>query len=401
MNYYIGLLAMAFSVGLHAQTKVAFFIVKTGDPTSSMRVVLDGPPVGDFADSSKYRVVALNSSLPGGQWKWIDLASVKINVDNTVDLIPVNATEVKGAAQLQLLVGSMPGVALTKEKPLSSGFGKATKDKSDVYISLTYSPGLSATPQYSIDTSVGLLFPLRPAATNDFGYLGFLAAVKTDKRPQADPDSYRLFGVYQRAIRHAPLGPAQGVLFTWLVAGGEFERQANNINFISSPLVEIPIRLRGEVNNKKTIIPVLVPEFGMELGTNLKNAVTPAGQGIIGRGVLGATLGVTVNPTLKLFQAVHLTSSYKVRLPATSEVFTNTTTNTAGKVVDVPFLSTKPRHYIKNELGFTLWDPISFTITHEYGAIPPAFRLIDHKVSIGFVLTLQQKQRLTSGLAGK
>jgi len=83
------------------------------------------------------------------------------------------------------------------------------------------------------------------------------------------------------------------------------------------------------------------------------------------------------------------------------EVFTDTATNSSGKTVDVPFLSTKPRHYIKNELGFTLWDPISLTITHEYGDIPPAFRLVDHKVTIGLTLSLQQNLRMTSGLTGK
>jgi hypothetical protein len=63
---------------------------------------------------------------------------------------------------------------------------------------------------------------------------------------------------------------------------------------------------------------------------------------------------------------------YKRWLPARQEVLTNTMTNSPEKLIDVPFLSTNPRQYIKDELGFTLWEPLSLTITHEYGDIPPA-----------------------------
>lgn len=384
-----------------AKSKVVFFNVKTGDPGYTMEVVLDGKPEGDYADKTKYRVVALSSWLPGGEWKWIDVANVKINADNTVDITPTNPAEVKGASQLMLLVGSDPGVFRTKYEEPQPGVKKATKDASDVYINLSYSPSINGPPQYSIDTSIGMLFPVDAGAKADYGSLGFLAAVKTDKRKTADPDSYRFFGVYQRVLTHRAYWPVQGALFTWLLGGAEFERQAKNTNFISSPLLDFPIRLRGQINSKKAVVPVLIPEIGMEFGNNFGNAVNSAGQGAIARGVLGGNLSVTFNPKFKLFQGIHLTSNYKLRLPAKAEVFTNTTTDASGKTVDVPFLSTKPRHYVKNELGFTLWDPISFTITHEYGVIPPAFRLVDHKVSIGFTLALQQNLRMTSGLTGK
>jgi hypothetical protein len=384
-----------------AKNKVVFFNVKIGDPSFSMEVVLDGKPEGDYADKTKYRVIALSSSLPGGTWKWIDIADLKIKPDNTIDITPTNAVDVKGAAQLMLMVGSDPGVFRTKYEETQAGVKKGTKDTSDVYINLSYSPGINGPQQYSIDTSIGLLFPLDAEAKADYGSLGFLAAVKTDKRATADPDSYRLFGVYQRGLTHKAYWPVQGLLFTWLIGGVEFERQAKNTNFISSPLLDFPIRLRGRINDKKAVVPVLIPELGMEVGNNFGNAVNSSGQGAIARGVLGGNLSLTFNPKLKLFQGIHLTSSYKLRLPAKAEVFTDTTTNASGKTVDVPFLSTKPRHYIKNELGFTLWDPISFTITHEYGAIPPAFRLVDHKVSVGFTLALQQNLRMTTGLTGK
>jgi len=384
-----------------AKNKITFFNVKTNDPTFSMEIILDSKPEGDYADRGKYRVVALSSSLPGGEWKWVDLSEVRFNADNSIDLVPKNPVDVQNAAQLMVLVGTNPGVFKTKYEEPKPGVKKASKETSDVYINLSYSPAINSPPQYSIDTSVGLLFPLAPKESTDYGSLGFLGAVKTDKRKQADPDSYRVFGAYQIAAKKEPIWPLQGVLFTWLIGGAEFERQAKNTNFISSPLLDFPLRLRGEINTQKAVVPVLIPEIGMEVGNNFGNAVNPGGQGFIARGVLGGNFSVTFNPKAKLFQGIHLTSNYKLRLPAREEVFTDTTTNSSGKVIDVPFLSTKPRHYIKNELGFTLWEPFSFTITHEYGDIPPAFRLVDHKVTIGLTLAFQQNLRMTSSLTGK
>ncbi|MGD0586746.1 MAG: hypothetical protein ABSA86_13415 [Oryzomonas sp.] len=395
------LILLLTCIPCQAKNKVAYFNVKEHDPKSTLEVVLDSKPEADYADKTKYKVVSLSSLWPGGRWKAIEIVEVKINGDNTVDITPADPSEIKQAAKLMLLVGNDPGVYNSSVPKPQTGLVKGTGKSSDVYVNLSYSPGISGPPQYSIDTSVGLLFQLPSETTRDYGALGFLGAVKTDKRPTADPDSYRFFGVYQHVLTHKAYWPLQGVLFTWLAGGSEFERKANNINFISSPLLDFPIRLRGRIDNNKQVVPVLIPEIGMEIGDNFMNAVNPNGQGAIARGVLGGNLTVSFDPKMKQLQSIHLMSSYKLRLPARAEVFTNTMTNASGTTVDVPFLTTKPRHYIKNELDFTLWDPISLSVTHQYGDIPPAFRLVDHTVTIGLTLALQHKSQLESGFAGK
>jgi hypothetical protein len=384
-----------------AKNKVIFFNVVQHDPKCTLEAVLDSKPEADYADKTKYRLITYSSLWPDDLWKGIKIADVKINGDNTVCITPADQNEINQAEKLMLQVGNDPGVLITEIPKPQTGLVKGTGKSSDVYVNLSYSPGISGSPQYSIDTSVGLLFPLYPNPKTDYGTLGFLGAVKTDKRPTADPDSYRFFGVYQRDLTHKAYWPLQGVLFTWLLAGSEFERKANNTNFISSPLLDFPIRSRGRIDNNKQVVPVLIPEIGMEIGDNFMNAVNPAGQGAIARGVLGGNLSVTFNPKMKHFQSLNLTSNYKLRLPASAEVFTNTVTNATGTTVDVPFLSTKPRHYIKNELDFTFWDPISLSVTHQYGDIPPAFRMVDHTVTIGLTLTLKQTQQPDSGLVGK
>jgi hypothetical protein len=396
------LIFLATTATSSAKNKVAFLNVAS--PDYHIEVILDSAPTGDYLDKTKYRVVSLTSNLPGGEWKWIGLSEVRISPGNSrIILIPEIPADVQNAAQLMLLVGSEPGVMRTKQyEPPKEALQKSTKEASDLYLNLSFSPGINSPQQYSIDAALGTLFPILPSSDSNFGSFGFLAAVKTDKRKKADPDSYRVFGVYERPLTASSLWPLQGVIFTWLFAGTEFERQAKNTNFISSPLLDFPLRLRGStIHNQKQIVPILTPEIGLEIGKNFENAVNSGGQGIIARGIVGGNLSVIFSPKLKLFQAIHLTSGYKLRLPATDEVFTLTKLDAKGQTVDAPSLNTKPRHYIKNELGFTLWDPLSFTITHEYGEIPPAFRLVDHKVSVGLTLAVQQTNKISAALTTK
>ena len=384
-----------------AKTKVVFLNV---DPrTQNVEVVLDSDPKGDYLDASKYHLVGINSALPNGELHWIALSDVNISsTDKIVILVPQNPAEIKATKQLMLFVASEPAITQSKyEKNPDKPAEKPSKASSDIYLNGTYSPAINSAAQYSIETSIGLLFPLAPSSEANYGSLGFLGTVNSDKRPNVDPDSYRVFGVYQRALNKEPHWPLEGILFTGLIAGAEFDRKANNVNFISSPIFDFPIRLRGEIHNKGSLVPVLTPELGMEFGNNFRNAINPNGQGFIARGLAGATLGVDFKSKVAFFQSLHLANTYRVRLPVFAEVYTLTTTNAAGKSVDVPSLSTQARHYIKDELDFVLWKPLSFAITHEYGTLPPAFRLIDQKVSIGFTFALQPKGDLQGQLTGK
>lgn len=394
-------LLLFIAVCCSAKNKVLFLNVDPG--TQNVKVVLDSDPAGDYVDASQYHLVAMSSSLPGAELRWIPLARVEIKPGNKiVTLVPKNPGDIVAAKQLMLFVAAEPAVAQSKyEKNPEEPAGKPSKESSDIYLNGSYSPGIHSPPQYSIDASVGLLFPIAPSSETNYGSLGLLATVDSDRRPTADPDSYRLFGVYQRALTNQPHWPLEGVLFTWLFAGAEFDRKANNINFISSPLLDFPIRLRGKIHSKTDAVPVLTPEIGMEVGDNFTSAINPNGQGFIARGVLGAKLSVDYKPNLTLFQNIHLASDYKLRLPAEAQVFTLTRTNAAGKTVDVPSLSTQPRNYIRNEISFALWKPLSFSVTHEYGALPPAFRLVDNKVTIGFTLAIEPKNALQGELTGK
>jgi len=308
--------------------------------------------------------------------------------------------ELTGAAQLIVKFGTKditvyqiatPSGAGHPAKPPSgtSAGPAANKQNSDIYLSGTYSPAINSPPQYQIDGSAALMWDL-DKQHYDRGQLGFLAAVTTDKRRQVDPDSYRVFAAYQNTPLLRWIGPVQGILFTWLIGGVETDRKANNINFITSPSLDFPIRLFPSVIRAGTQpMAVLTPTVGFETGENFHNAVTPNESRGVFRGVLGGTLVARFDPKLPGFKGIELSSAYTLRLPVVDEIFTNTKT-VNGQAVDVPFLGTNPRHYIKEELDLKVTNNFSLAIKHEYGAIPSAFRMVDHKVSVGLTYSLRQ-----------
>lgn len=372
------------------------------DPLNcNIDVYLRSSSLKGWNDPKSWTIVALD---PSG-----NVTKVEINrfEDNSAfsmfSMITADRPEdspVSKASQLIIRFGSKELTMLSLPQPACGGIAKPTKPTSelkpasgkqnaDLYLSGTYSPAINSAPQYQIDSSAALMWDIDKQNTS-YGQLGFLAAVTTDKRKEVDPDSYRVFAAYQNTPVRQWFGPVQGILFTWLVGGAETDRKANNINFITAPSLDFPSRIFPKKINAGTVpMAILTPTIGVEAGHNFHNAVTPnTGRGVF-RGVIGGSFLFRFNPKIPGFKGVELSSAYKLRLPAVDEIFTSTKM-VNGKAVDVPFLSTKPRYYIKEQLDFKLTDAFSLTLKHEYGAIPPAFRMADHKASVGFTYSLRQ-----------
>lgn len=394
-----------------AKNKITLFEV---DPqTSAVVVLLDSKPSGDFLLPANYRVATLAAD---GSLKWLDIKPLVINPEKvTVRLEPVNPDDTRNAKQILLFIATEGlvnqtsfGPQIKGVKPSKGGDGSAQKGSDstqtaskseDIFVNGSYSPGIHSAPQYTIDTSVGILFPVRGSISD---YLGFLGTVNTNNRPTADPDSYRFFGVYEKVLPVGPVGYLQGLSAYWLFGGMEFDRKANNVNFISSPLLDFPMKLRRRpIVTGNELIPFLTLETGMELGDNFTNAIHSNGQGFIARGLFGAQFSLTFKPKFPGLQNIKVSSSYKLRLPFEDEVFTNTKTNAAGKAIDEPYLTTKARNYIKNQIGFGILKDLSFTVTHEYGELPPAFRFIENKVTLGFTYAIEPKNSVQGALTGK
>jgi hypothetical protein len=312
-----------------------------------------------------------------------------------------SAATIANASQIIVNFGSKVIVVAPPKKSGSVGGGQSgapvaaasNKQTSDIYLSGSYSPGFKgADPQYSLEGSVAVMFDLNKKHL-EYGQLGFVASVKTDKRKKVDPDSYRLFLAYQNVLKSNWWGPnksIQGVQLTWLAAGTEFDRKGKNTNFITAPYLDFPIRLfPSHIRSGTVPMAVLTPSIGFETGWNFHNAVPPnKGSGIF-RGFFGADLLFRFNPNIPGFKGIEFANSYVLRAPAIEEIYT-LSKKVNNQDVDDSFLNRKPRHYVKSALTFKLNDYFGITTTYEYGMLPPVFRRIDHKVSIGFTFSAKQ-----------
>jgi hypothetical protein len=276
-----------------------------------------------------------------------------------------------------------------------------SKQGAAVYFSGLYSPSIGSPPQYSVDAVVNPTFHLttdNPCEPR----LGFNAQVKTDKRATVDPDSYVVSPSFNTFVFGCGASDAsrfsgRSVLLNWNVFGPEFEAKGKDLNLISAPMLSDSFRLwpfpSTPTTTKEFFTAYLSPTAGLEFGTNLKNGVEPNGSGTILRGVAGADLSARflLPENFMKVKKVLLSSSYRARLPAFSEISTNTIMPAGStKPKDIFTLSRSTRNHVQNELDFLFTDSWGITIKHEYGRIPPAFRLVDNTTSVGLVFMFSQ-----------
>jgi hypothetical protein len=361
--------------------------------THIIDVYLTPTSVPGWNDLSNWTVIAIDGA---NNVSKVELASIKADSDNTMfSLIPANTgagSPIATATQVVLRYGART-MAIYQVPAPGGGEPPATapgtKQNSDLYLNFSFSPRIHSAPQYTIDVSLGMMWDLDKQNWKK-GQLGFVGSVKTDKRKKVDPDSYRAFLAYQNTPLVEPVGKLQGIMFTWLT-GSEFDHKADNVNFITAPYLDFPIRL---LPKEKTIrattkpLAVFAPLIGFEAGHNFHNALNPHSSGIL-RSVTGASMLFHFNPKLPALQGIEINAAYTLRLPLKQEIYT-LTKSVDGQDVDDPFLGKNPRHYAKVESNFKFTDAFAFTIKYEYGAIPPAFRKQDHKVTVGFTYSIRQ-----------
>jgi hypothetical protein len=231
--------------------------------------------------------------------------------------------------------------------------------------------------------------------------LGLNAQVETDKRPTINPDSYFVspsFSVFALGCGadSVTMFSGRSVLFSWNILGPEFEAKGKDLNIVTAPMLSDFFRIwplpSTPTTTKEPFTLYLSPTIGLEVGTNTENGAEAHGSGTVLRGVAGADLTARfLPPKNSVLKKVLLSSSYRARIPAFSEISTDTVTISGStKTKDVYSLSSATRNYVQSELDFLLTDTWGITLKHEYGRIPPAFRLVDNTASVGLVFMFSQ-----------
>ena len=234
-------------------------------------------------------------------------------------------------------------------------------------------------PVYNIDVTVGS--PVKDFELDGEPWrLSANATFKTADRRDADPDSYLLSAKVGR-IFPANLGNAGPFMdFQWDVIRAEFSRKEESSNIVTAPVLTLSNRLFAVLREDKTPKAAMDMDLlgGLELGRNLQDKIVPEGYGGIVRVVPGMALYAVFPGGLGLNE-VRWTTTYRARILLKREPFTDVRDD------DSPFPSVAKgtRHEWKDELTFKVNSLVSFTLTHDYGSVPPAFKILDHRVSLG------------------
>jgi len=274
-------------------------------------------------------------------------------------------------------------------------FPAGTKDKADVYLNTSGVAGVGAKPQYSIDAAFASppVSVSKPANSDFSAYLlSFSGKANASDRPAYDLDSFSA-GFHLERRFPKPLSKT-GICsqrcyenFSWDFAQLEFSRKDKAANLVSSPSGTLSVRKAWytKPDRAKGILPqakgsiALNPSLGLEFGGNLRNDIVPGGYGGIFRIVPGAALYITILHPLHLKKIVW-TTDYRDRILATKEPFVDT--RAKGRT----YLARGSRHHLTNQVTLNFNEFFALDIKHEYGSLPPAFKFVDHKLTLGFTV---------------
>ena len=199
---------------------------------------------------------------------------------------------------------------------------------------------------------------------------------KTSSNKKADADSLKV-----GAIVRSPFNVDKNLLrFVVWDNEGRIEGNKNfkNINAIWANTVYL---LPPVIGSGKAQL-FFQPLFGLELGRNLRSPVQVAEHRSIARAVAGASAYLNFFTGNSLVDSISLQTDYVRRWPLRGEIsFTEDDQKNLIPLV----IGRNPRDYVQTKIQFEMSKYFAITIGHEYGSLPPNFKLVDNKYGVGFV----------------
>jgi hypothetical protein len=264
---------------------------------------------------------------------------------------------------------------------------KATtdRDESNVYISgeLTRASGTD----FNVTADVKIEEPIKHldfwGTSHELAPI-FDTIVSSD--PKADPDKLKFGGSLDSQVMGTS-GKIQGIF--WKNEGAfEAERDFDNVNLVWGSRFTLAPQPWQDRRAEKVLFYVR-PFVGTELGKNLKSPIPEADGGTLARLVAGSSLNLSF-PFKKFDKdgAFSLAATYERRWPLKREV--SFEENDDGTLKAVTF-GTNPRDWVDAKFIFTVNKFFGPFIGYQYGSQPPSFKLVDHQMKIGFLISVMQK----------
>lgn len=269
---------------------------------------------------------------------------------------------------------------------------KAAKD-ADINISGGLQAAVDAKPLYYWEVKAAYPFLL----LNGWGNLGPSFEGSASKQTNADPDSLKAKLRYKNRW---PVSGRKGFVVEGDLPSYEFESSIKDESLIvDGEIVQRKFLKKnanllagGEVrwvHGSRRINYQL--GAGADFGKATSRTIKTDSSGREQTSVLRPRATMKV---LKIWQdeegkkPVELDGSYTLRWPLQPEPFQKLGLN-GGK----PQLSRIPRHWLAVNLGATLTPGIKLTAQYRYGALPPSYQFVNHRLTLGFSFLLRLPKR--------
>jgi hypothetical protein len=162
----------------------------------------------------------------------------------------------------------------------------------------------------------------------------------------------------------------------------EAERDFENTNFIW----ESRFRFISRTYASKNATLYFRPFAGQELGANINSPIKEAREKLIYRLLTGTTLNLIFPIQSSGLQDISVEGSYIRRWPFRREV--SFEEDDDGNLQTLR-IGTRPRDHATVKLNIGFSKSFAGTISYEYGELPPSFKLVDHKMSIGLTYKIK------------
>lgn len=251
------------------------------------------------------------------------------------------------------------------------------REDANIYLSGEYSGASGTDFNGSVDIKVEI--PFRKILRGRTHSFSPFFELKASSDAKADPDNMN-FGLswewpvwrYRGDNLQAPIRR-----IIWRNAPKiESERDFDNTNFIW----ESRFRLMSRTYASKHATFYFRPFVGQELGANINSPISDAKGKFLYRPTAGTTLNLVFPIQAAGLQEISLEGSYIRRWPLRREV--SFAEDDDGNLQTIS-IGKSPRDYVTTKINLDFSKAFGATISYEYGELPPSFKLVDHKTSIG------------------
>jgi len=251
------------------------------------------------------------------------------------------------------------------------------REDANIYLSGEYAGASGEKFAGSVDVKVEI--PFRKILRNRTHYFNPFFELKASTSPEADPDSMN-FGLnwewpvwrYRGDNLQAPIRR-----IIWRNAPKiESERDFGNSNFIW----ESRFRFMSRTYESKHATLYFRPFMGQELGTNINSPVKEAEHKFLYRLMTGTTLNLVFPIQAAGLHDISFEGSYIRRWLLRREVSFKEDNDGNPQPLSI---GKGPRDYVSTKLNVDFTKAFGLTVSYEYGSLPPTFKLVDHKTTIG------------------